>query len=123
MSFGLSPYLLTGSFLDNDCFSPFKHGWLEQVDKGLTALGITAVRVESFDYLDLPDPLPFTDTPGCGEWTPPQIAQALKQFEATEAAGHAPPLEPHVVEAVTQCAGWMQRAAERPGFGVIAFRT
>ncbi|MFJ9815074.1 hypothetical protein ACIRU3_07340 [Streptomyces sp. NPDC101151] len=112
---------LTGSFLSNDCFMPFRGDWLSVVDEGLAALRITAVSVESFSYADLPGPLPYTCVPGCGEWTPEQIARALEQFEATKAAGHAPPLEPEVVEAVMQCLGWMRHAADRPGFGVIGF--
>ncbi|MFE9558748.1 hypothetical protein ACFYOD_35455 [Streptomyces sp. NPDC006703] len=117
---------LTGSFLDNSSFTPHRGDWLSVVDRGLRALGVTAVSVESFGYSDLPDPLPYTYTPGCGEWTPTSIAQALEQFEsakqAIDASGQAPPLEPEVVEAVMQCVGWMNHAAARPGFGVIGFR-
>ncbi|MFI9237025.1 hypothetical protein [Streptomyces sp. NPDC053079] len=118
---------LTGSFLDNSCFTPHRGDWLSVVDQGLTALGITAVSVAAFGYNDLPEPLPYTYTPGCGEWTPEAIAQALEQFEATKRAvdesGQAPPLEPEVVEAVMQCLGWMRHAKARPGFGVIGFRS
>ncbi|WP_331742229.1 hypothetical protein OG782_37355 (plasmid) [Streptomyces sp. NBC_00876] len=118
---------LTGSFLRNDCFTPHRGDWLSMVDQGLKALGITAVSVETFSYGDLPAPLPYAYTPGSGEWTPDQIAQALEQFEATKAAvdasGQAPPLEPEVIDAVMQCVGWMRLAAERPGFGVIGFRS
>ncbi|MEU4213162.1 hypothetical protein AB0F13_24760 [Streptomyces sp. NPDC026206] len=91
------------------------------VDEGLTALGITAVSVEAFSHSDLPAPLPWTYVPGCGEWTPEQCAQALAQFEVTKKKGHAPPLEPEVVEAVMQCIGWMRHAQSRPGFGIIGF--
>lgn len=118
---------LTGSFLDNNCFTPHRGDWLSVVDEGLKALGVTAVSVEDFSYSDLPDPLPYTYIPGCGEWTPDHIAQALEQFEATKRAvdesGQAPPLEPEVVEAVMQCLGWMRHAVGRPGFGVIGFRS
>jgi len=114
---------LTGSFLANDCFTPHRGDWLSVVDQGLTALGITAVSVEAFGHAGLPDPLPWTYTPGCGEWTPDQCAQALEQFEVTKRAGHAPPLEPEVVEAVMQCLGWMRHAEARPGFGIIGFRS
>ncbi|CAM5298685.1 DUF7691 family protein [Streptomyces aurantiogriseus] len=118
---------LTGSFLDNDCFTPHRGDWLSVVDQGLKALGITAVSVEAFSHSDLPAPLPYTFTPGCGEWTPRQIAQALEQFEHTKRAvdesGQAPPLEPEVVEAVMQCLGWMRHAQERPNFGLIGFRS
>jgi hypothetical protein len=81
----------------------------------------SGLSVYLLDVADLPDPLPYTYIPGCGEWTPGQIARALEQFEATKAAGHAPPLEPEVVDAVMQCLGWMRHAESRPGFGVIGF--
>ncbi|MEU4342982.1 hypothetical protein AB0H00_17175 [Nocardia sp. NPDC023852] len=119
---------LTGSFLDNDCFTPHRGDWLSVVDQGLRDLGITAVSVESFSRnSDLPGLLPNPYTPGCGEWTPEHIAQALEQFEATKQAvdesGHAPPLEPEVVEAVMQCLSWVRHAGARSGFGVIGFRS
>ncbi|MEV5506715.1 DUF7691 family protein [Streptomyces orinoci] len=118
---------LTGLFLPNDCFTPHRGDWLSVVDQGLKALGITAVSVEAFSLGDPPAPLPHCFTPGCGEWTPDRIAQALEQFEATKRAvdesGQAPPLEPEVVEGVMQCIGWMTRAEARPGFGVIGFRS
>ncbi|WP_328884964.1 DUF7691 family protein [Streptomyces sp. NBC_00316] len=118
---------LTGEFLPNDRFTPHKGDWLSVVDQGLKALGITAVSVEAFSHGDPPAPLPYAFTPGCGEWTPDHIAQALEQFEATKRAvdesQEAPPLEPEVVEAVMQCLDWMRRAAARSGFGVIGFRS
>ncbi|MFC4008974.1 hypothetical protein ACFOY2_17215 [Nonomuraea purpurea] len=116
---------LTGSFLDNGCFTPHRGDWLSVVDGGLKALGITAVSVEDFSLGSLPAPLPYTSIPGCGEWTPEHIARALEQFEATkratDASGQAPPLEPDVVDAVMQCLDWMRHAADQPGFGVIGF--
>ncbi|WP_331721549.1 hypothetical protein [Streptomyces sp. NBC_00212] len=118
---------LTGSFLDNNSFTPHRGDWLSVVDQGLKALGVTAVSVASFSYSDLPKPLPYAFTPGCGEWPPDQITSALAQFEgakqAIDASGQAPPLDPEVVEAVTQCLGWMRHAAAKPGFGVIGFRS
>lgn len=118
---------LTGSFLDNDCFAPHRGDWLSVVDGGLTALGVTAVSVEDFSSSGLPAPLPYTFTPGCGEWTPDHIAKAVRQFEAAQRAadesGQAPPLEKEVMEAVTQCLGWMRHAVARPGSGVIGFRS
>ncbi|MET8244345.1 hypothetical protein ABZV31_07865 [Streptomyces sp. NPDC005202] len=87
------------------------------------ALGITAVSAEAFSHTDLPAPLPWTFVPGCGEWTPGQCAQALEQFEATKKKGHAPLLEPEVVEAVIQCIRWTELAVSRPGFGIIGFRS
>ncbi|WUL56886.1 hypothetical protein OHS16_01490 [Streptomyces sp. NBC_00344] len=112
---------LPGSLLDNSCFTPRRGDWLSVVDQGLRALNITAVSVAAFGNSDLPAPLPWTYAPGCGEWTPAQIGQALEQFVATMAAGHAPPLDPEVVEAVMQCLGWMRRAEAQPGFGITGF--
>lgn len=114
---------LTGFFLDNACFTPHRGAWLSVVDEGLAALGITAVSVASFGSCDLPAPLPWTDTPGCGEWTHEQCIQALAEFEAAEEKGSTPPLEPEVVEAVMQCIGWMRHAASRPGYGIVGFRS
>ncbi|MEV6777102.1 hypothetical protein AB0M69_12795 [Streptomyces syringium] len=84
-------------------------------------MGITAVSVEAFRHSDLPGPLPWTYLPGCGQGTPEQYAQAWEQFEATKRAGHAPPLEPGVVEAVMQCVQWTRHAESRPGLGIIGF--
>ncbi|MFG2670949.1 hypothetical protein [Streptomyces sp. NPDC048445] len=118
---------LIGSSLPNDCFTPHKGDWLSVVDQSLEALGITAVSVDAFSHSDLPDPLPYTYTPGCGEWTPEQIGQALQQFEDTKRAvdrsGQAPPLEPEILDAVMQCLTWMRHAEARPGYGVIGFRS
>ncbi|MFF1921512.1 hypothetical protein ACFVW8_13175 [Streptomyces sp. NPDC058221] len=117
---------LTGAFLPNDCFTPHRGDWLSVVDRGLAALGITAVSVDAFSYSDLPTPLPYTDIPGCGEWEPDHITLALQQFEAAKRAvdesGQAPSLEPEVLEAVMQCLGWMRHAEARPGYGIIGFR-
>ncbi|WDN56256.1 DUF7691 family protein [Streptomyces clavuligerus] len=87
-------------------------------------LGVTAVSVESFTQKSPPHPLPYTWTPGCAEWTPSAIAQALEQFEATKraAGGQAPLLESEIAEAVHQCIGWM-RQAQVSGHGVIGFRS
>ncbi|MET9803050.1 hypothetical protein [Streptomyces sp. NPDC006368] len=112
---------LTGSFLDNSSFCPYRGDWLSVVDQGLKALGITAVSVEAFSFGNLPDPLPWTYVPGCGEWTPEQCARALEQFEETKRKGHAPPLEPEVVEAVMDCIGWLRHAEARPGYGIVGF--
>lgn len=113
--------------MPNDSFTPHRGGWLSVVDDGLKAMGITAVSVADFDCGALPAPLPYAHTPGCGEWTRDQMTEALEQFEATKRAvdesGQAPPLEPEVVDAVMQCIGWMRYAAERPGLGVIGFRS
>src|SRR6478752_6369422 len=108
---------ITGAFLDNSSFTPHRGDWLSTVDQGLKTLGVTAVSVEDFGCGGLPDPLPYTFTPGCGEWTPGDIAQALEQLEEAGRAGHAPPSDPEVAEAVVQCLGWMRQAREVPGAG------
>ncbi|MER5555677.1 hypothetical protein ABT001_29065 [Streptomyces sp. NPDC002793] len=119
---------LTGRFLPNDCFTPHRGDWLSVVDQGLAAVGITAVSVDAFSDGPLPAPLPYTGyTPGCDEWTPDRIAQALRQFgdarRAAEESGQTPQPEPHVKEAVEQCLDWMRYAVARPGHGVIGFRS
>ncbi|MGW2400168.1 DUF7691 family protein [Kitasatospora sp. NPDC001664] len=113
---------LTGSFLDNSSFSPFRGSWLEMVDEGLRALRITAVSVAELGYYDgLPKPIPHYELPRCGEWTHEECLAALEQFEQTKRDGHAPPLEPEVVEAVMDVIGWLRGAQARPGFGVVGF--
>lgn len=114
---------LTGSFLDNSCFTPHRGDWLSVVDEGLRALNITAVSVAEFGYSDLPAPLPYAHTPGSGTWTPEQCALALEQFEETKRTGHAPPLDPEVVDAVMDVVAWLRHTESRPGFGIIGFRS
>ncbi|MFJ8039422.1 hypothetical protein ACIRBX_02770 [Kitasatospora sp. NPDC096147] len=113
---------LTGSFLDNSSFSPFRGSWLEVVDEGLRALRITAVSVAELGYYDgLPAGVPHYELPRCGEWTHEQCLAALEQFEQTKRDDHAPPLEPEVVEAVMDVLGWLRHAQQRPGFGIVGF--
>ncbi|MEV2243755.1 hypothetical protein [Streptomyces sp. NPDC049970] len=118
---------LSGSFLPNDCFTPHRGDWLSTVDQGLRTMGVTAVSLDAFGHGAPPAPLPYAHTPGCGQWGPEAITEALSQFEATRCAadesGPAPSLEPEVVEAVTQCLDWMRRAEARPGHGIIGFRS
>ncbi|MFG2331642.1 hypothetical protein ACGFMM_18650 [Streptomyces sp. NPDC048604] len=113
---------MTGLFLDNSCFSPFRGDWLELVDEGLRALRITAVSVAELGYYGgFPKGVPVYDLPRCGEWTHAQCLEALEQFERTKRDGHAPPLEPEVLDAVMDVIGWLRRAEARPGFGVVGF--
>ncbi|MER7109706.1 DUF7691 family protein [Streptomyces sp. NPDC000229] len=112
---------LTGSLLDNSSFCPFRGDWLEVVDEGLRALRITAVSVAEFGYGGLPEGVPSYDLPRCGEWTHEQCLEALEQFERTKRDGHAPPLEPEVVDAVMDVIGWLRHVEARPGFGVVGF--
>ncbi|MEU9123639.1 hypothetical protein AB0C96_27845 [Streptomyces sp. NPDC048506] len=112
---------LTGSFLDNSSFCPFRGDWLEAVDEGLRALRITAISVAEFGYYNgIPASIPHYDLPRCGEWTHEQCLEAHEQFEQTE-KDTAPQLEPAVVEAVRDVAGWLRHAAARPGFGIVGF--
>ncbi|WP_418955562.1 DUF7691 family protein [Streptomyces tritici] len=113
---------LTGLFLDNSSFCPFRGDWLETVDEGLRALRITAVSVAELGYYDgFPKGLPTYDLPRCGEWTHEQCLEALEQFERTKQDGHAPPLDREVLDAVMDVIGWLRRAEARPGFGVVGF--
>ncbi|MFG2116869.1 hypothetical protein ACGFRB_30240 [Streptomyces sp. NPDC048718] len=113
---------LTGFFLDNSSFCPFRGDWLEMVDEGMKALRVTAVSVAELGYFGgLPAGIPGYDLPRCGEWTHESCVAALEEFEQTKRDGHAPPLEPEVVEAVMSVIGWLRMAASRPGFGVIGF--
>ncbi|MFC8718035.1 hypothetical protein [Kitasatospora sp. NPDC057198] len=115
---------LTGSFLDNSSFSPFRGTWLSVVDEGLRALRITEVSLAEFHYgAAVPDGVPpsMSEYPTCGEWTHERCVAALEQFEQTVRDDHAPPLEPEVVDAVADVLGWLRHAQRRPGFGVIGF--
>lgn len=113
---------LTGSFLDNSCFSPFRGDWLETVDEGLRALRITAVSLAEFGhYGGFPDSLPSYDLPRCGEWSHERCLQALEQFEQTKRDGHAPPLDTEVVDAVMDVVAWLRHAEARPDFGIVGF--
>ncbi|BAU81697.1 hypothetical protein SLA_0743 [Streptomyces laurentii] len=113
---------LTGSFLDNSSFCPFRGDWLETVDEGLKALRITAVSVADLGYYGgVPAGIPTYDLPRSGEWTHEECVAALEQFERTKRDGHAPPLESYVVDAIRDVVGWLEHAAARPGYGVIGF--
>ncbi|WP_330342681.1 DUF7691 family protein [Streptomyces sp. NBC_00557] len=115
---------LTGSHLDNSSFSPYRAGWLEAVDEGLKALKVTAVSIAEFGMWEgMPDGLPWSDFPGCGQWTHGQCVTALEQFETANRAGLEPSLEPEVENALSDCVDWIVAAAQRPGYGVIGFQS
>ncbi|WP_436774879.1 DUF7691 family protein [Yinghuangia sp. YIM S09857] len=100
-------------------FSPFKFGWLARVDESLKAIGVDAVQVSEFGY-GLPSPLPTTDLPGHGVWSPEDCATALAQYEAvTEDQLGA--LDREVREAIEECAEWLREACAREGRGVVGF--
>ncbi|MFJ8584386.1 hypothetical protein ACIRD2_06965 [Streptomyces sp. NPDC093595] len=109
-----------GRFLFNNHFSPFRGSWLEEVDAGLSALGITAVAVTDFMYGSVPDPLPHRDLPGYGEWSAEQCARGLAQWEASTPEQRGA-LDPEVLEAVESCVDWMREARAREGFGIAGF--
>jgi hypothetical protein len=113
---------MTGFVLDNSSFVPFRGNWLEVVDEGLRALRITAVSVATFDSFGrMPNLIPQYDLPCYGEWTHQQCVDAREEFEQTVRAGHAPPLEPEVVEAIRDVTAWLRQAAEKSGFGIVGF--
>ncbi|MBO1330230.1 hypothetical protein [Streptomyces sp. VRA16 Mangrove soil] len=115
---------LTGSHLDNSSFCPYRSGWLEAVDEGLRTIGVTAVSVAGLGGWDgLPKGVPWSEFPGCGEWTHEECATAFEQFEAGDRADRGAGLAPEVFAAVSDCARWVAAAARRPGYGVIGFQS
>ena len=109
-----------GRPLFNNHFSPFRGNWLEIVDEGLAALGITAVHVTDFMYGTPPSPIPSDDLPTYGEWSPAQCEQALTQWEATT-PDQRNALDSEVLEAIESCIDWTREAQTRPGWGVAGF--
>ncbi|MEU8140231.1 DUF7691 family protein [Streptodolium elevatio] len=100
-------------------FSPFRFGWLARVDEGLKSIGVDAVQVSEFGY-GLPSPLPQTDLPGHGVWSPQDCAAALTQYEAVTEEQLAD-LDPEVREAIEECADWLREARAHEGRGVVGF--
>ncbi|MFI9364102.1 hypothetical protein ACIG5E_24080 [Kitasatospora sp. NPDC053057] len=108
--------------LDNRSFGPFRGLWLDEVDKGLRAHGVTAVSVSDFQYgSDFPATLPHCAELSCGEWSPEQCAEALRQFELAEREGRAPELDREVAAAVDEVAGWLRTARAFEEYGIIGF--
>lgn len=67
-----------------------RYGWLETVDAGLNALGVTAVGVEEFSFGGAPSPIPAPEElPGYGEWSLTECRKALEQWEAATDEGRA----------------------------------
>ncbi|WP_306368504.1 hypothetical protein [Nocardiopsis sp. CC223A] len=109
-----------GGYLDNNDFSPMRSGWLGTVDKGLKAVGVTAVGVEDFGFGHAPEPIPEPDfLPGSGEWSPEQCRKALEQWAAATDEDKAG-LDPDVRQAAESCMEWC-RAADAAGRGVAGF--
>ncbi|MFD3512856.1 hypothetical protein [Streptomyces sp. NPDC058657] len=110
-----------GRHLCNNHFSPFRSGWLEEVDKGLAELGITAVEVSEFSCGSLPGPLPRPDfVPGYGEWSAEECRTALTQWRASTPE-QRDTLDPDVLAAVESVVEWLERAQEKEGAGVVGF--
>ncbi len=109
-----------GRALFNNDFSPMRAGWLETVDEGLDALGVTAVGVEEFSFGGAPSPIPAPDfLPGYGEWSLTECQKALEQWEAATDERRAA-LDPSVLSAAESCVDWC-RAAAAAGRGVAGF--
>ena len=109
-----------GRALFNNDFSPMRYGWLETVDAGLNALGVTAVGVEEFSFGGFPSPIPAPeDLPGYGEWSLTECQKALEQWEAATDERRAA-LDPYVLSAAGSCMDWC-RAAVAAGRGVAGF--
>lgn len=109
-----------GRALFNNDFSPMRSGWLETVDAGLNALGVTAVGVEEFGFGGAPSPIPAPeDLPGYGEWSLTECRKALEQWEAATDEGRAA-LDPSVLSAAESCMDWCRTAAAA-GRGVAGF--
>ncbi|MFD5466587.1 hypothetical protein ACFWIQ_27710 [Kitasatospora sp. NPDC127059] len=110
------------TLLDNRSFGPFRGLWLDEVDDGLRAYGVTAVSLSDFHYgSDFPAGLPYCPEVSCGEWSSEQCREALRQFEQAEREGLATELDRAVAEAVQEVAGWLRTAREFEGHGVIGF--
>ncbi|MCX4719199.1 hypothetical protein OG818_26025 [Streptomyces virginiae] len=91
------------------------------VNGGLRAVNVTAVSVADFQYGGLPAGLPYTDIPGCGEWSPEDCERALEQFEEGERLGLAPAPDREVAAAVAQVIGWLRRVPRGSAYGIIGF--
>ncbi|MET8541204.1 hypothetical protein ABZW03_11195 [Kitasatospora sp. NPDC004799] len=113
---------LVGQPLEVDSFGPFRGTWLEVVDEGLKAYGITAVSVADFQYGGgLPAGLPHCDVPSCDTWSAEACRRALEQFERAEREGRTPAPEREVAEAVAEVVGWLRLARHREGADVVGF--
>lgn len=111
-----------GSHLDDSDFSPMRSsGWLETVDEGLKAVGVTAVGVEGFTFGHAPDPIPEPDflLPASSTWGLEECRKALEQWAAATEEDKAA-LDPYVRQAAESCMEWC-RAADTTGLGVAGF--
>ncbi|MGW7416341.1 DUF7691 family protein [Streptomyces sp. NPDC054863] len=110
-----------GRSLFNNHFSPYRGDWLEEVDKGLKAVGIEAVEITEFSYGSLPEGLPRPDDlPGYGEWSAEECRTALTQWEASTPEQRAA-LDSEVLAAVESIVEWLRQAGAKEGAGVVGF--
>jgi hypothetical protein len=110
-----------GKYLNNNDFSPFRGDWLEQVDRGMQALGLS-LRVTPFMYGRVPDPLPRpADFPGYGEWSHAQCSEGLSQWRTRLNDRSNLVADSQVLAAIESCSEWMLAAVEKPGAGIAGF--
>jgi hypothetical protein len=112
---------LTGFDLSANVFSHFRGDWLDEVDKGLASLNVTAISLFYFTLPQVPVPVEQSPEVGYGEWSPDQIAQALHQFRTSVSDGTARQGDPEVTAAVAECLSWMHVAESKPGLGIAGF--
>ncbi|MEV7187045.1 hypothetical protein [Kitasatospora sp. NPDC093102] len=113
---------LVGQPLEVDSFGPFRGNWLEVVDEGLKAYGITAVSVADFQHGGgLPAELPHCDVPSCSTWPSEDCRKALDRFEQAKRAGRTPAPEREVAEAVAEIVRWLRLAQHRKGADIVGF--
>ncbi|MFJ9443619.1 hypothetical protein ACIRRH_17345 [Kitasatospora sp. NPDC101235] len=113
---------LVGQPLEVDSFGPFRGNWLEVVDEGLKAYGITAVSVADFQCGGgLPTELPHCDVPSCSTWSAEDCGKALDRFEQAERAGRTPAPEREVAEAVAEIVRWLRLAQRRKDADIVGF--
>ncbi|MBV2366502.1 hypothetical protein ACFPZ0_27775 [Streptomonospora nanhaiensis] len=104
----------------NNDFSPMRSGWLETVDEGLAAVGVTAVRVDEFSMDRPPAPIPAPDFVPCyGEWSAEECRKAHEQWAAATDDAKAA-LDREVREAAESCMEWCANAVAA-GRGVAGF--
>jgi hypothetical protein len=110
-----------GKYLDNNDFSPFRGDWLELVDRGMAAIGLS-LRVTTFMYGKVPDPLPRPDDfPGYGEWSHAQCSEGLSQWQRYHSGPSNTEIDPQVLAAIRSCSDWMNAAVQKPGAGIAGF--
>lgn len=112
---------LTGLDLSANVFSHFRGDFLDEVDKGLASLNVTATSLFYFTLPQVPVPVEQSPEVGYGEWSTDEIAQALHQFRTSVSNGTARQGDPEVTAAVAECLSWMHIAESKPGLGIAGF--